>query len=379
EVSRAGRAGVGGQATIGSQQYYQQSTASARKVARNGNFEMNHRLYNAAVRVMSLLVGLSAVAFVALAQLPENRADGERSSKLDPAAWGADHVGRPQPEFVSGDECLFCHRAVGSTWSSNRHHLTVRSADAAPDALAALHGSATAKKLASEIELVLGGGHRNRFLKSTGQYGRLALLTTQWLPPTAKRPGALIDDRSPRWDDNKFANQCAGCHATAVNPETRAFAAISLDCCTCHGDVDLKHSKDTSLVHLSKARGDEPRVVASICGQCHIRTGKSRSLGSPYANNIVAGDNLFRDLQVDWSDKHLDTLNHADRHVLENIRDSVVDGKSDVTCLSCHNVHKQSHKKHRSLAHGTICSNCHDAANFATRKSGEVHSKVCGY
>ena len=36
--------------------------------------------------------------------------------QLDPAAWGSDHVGKPVPEYVTGDECLFCHRDdVGPT------------------------------------------------------------------------------------------------------------------------------------------------------------------------------------------------------------------------------------------------------------------------
>ena len=31
-------------------------------------------------------------------------------SKSDPAAWGSNHIGKPIPEYVHGDECLFCHR-----------------------------------------------------------------------------------------------------------------------------------------------------------------------------------------------------------------------------------------------------------------------------
>src|SRR5205085_2111137 len=49
------------------------------------------------------------------------------AQKLDPAAWGSDHVGKPIPEYVAGDECLFCHRNdVGSSWKDNRHNRTVR-------------------------------------------------------------------------------------------------------------------------------------------------------------------------------------------------------------------------------------------------------------
>src|SRR6266446_1000602 len=31
-------------------------------------------------------------------------------SASDPVAWGSNHVGKPIPEYVHGDECLFCHR-----------------------------------------------------------------------------------------------------------------------------------------------------------------------------------------------------------------------------------------------------------------------------
>src|SRR5205807_2128167 len=153
---------------------------------------------------------------------------------------------------------------------------------------------------------------------------------------------------------------CAGCHATAVDVKERSFAARSLDCYVCHGEVVLEHSKNTALVHLSRKRKDDARVVTSICAQCHIRTGKSRSTGLPYANNFVAGDNLFRDFQVDFSDTALAKLNPGDRHVLENIRDVVILGKEEITCLSCHEVHKQSSKKHHIVAGGggDSCLHC---------------------
>src|SRR5690349_19832809 len=57
---------------------------------------------------------------------------------IDPAAWGTDHVGRPVPEFTSGDECLFCHRDVGPAWPTNRHGQTIRQATRESDALKAL-------------------------------------------------------------------------------------------------------------------------------------------------------------------------------------------------------------------------------------------------
>jgi hypothetical protein len=133
-------------------------------------------------------------------------------------------------------------------------------------------------------------------------------------------------------------------------------------------------------MHLSKKRGDSPRVVTSICAQCHLRTGQSKSSSLPYPNNFVAGDNLFRDFQVDLSPLALAKLNPADRHVQENVRDVVILGKDELTCLSCHEIHKTSTRKHRLLALGPSCFTCHnETGSKKIRKSFEVHSPTCEY
>src|SRR5688572_25378852 len=54
--------------------------------------------------------------------------------RLDPAAWGTNHSGKPVPEFVHGDECLFCHRNdIGPGWQKNTHGITIRQKEDAPE------------------------------------------------------------------------------------------------------------------------------------------------------------------------------------------------------------------------------------------------------
>src|SRR5437660_11496302 len=96
------------------------------------------------------------------------------AQNLDPAAWGTDHVGRPVPEFTSGDECLFCHRDVGPAWPTNRHGQTIRQANREFDALKALGQSPAFKELAPEVELRLGSDRRQRFRKWIADCGQLA-------------------------------------------------------------------------------------------------------------------------------------------------------------------------------------------------------------
>jgi hypothetical protein len=325
---------------------------------------------------------LLAVAVLAGLLFHHSRLVAQPSRTLDPAAWGSDHVGKPVPEYVDGNECLFCHRNdVGPTWSNNRHNRSVR--DLAPDseALAALFKTPELKALAGSASLVMGEAHHQRFLKPAAAYGQLELLSAGWEPARAESAGKLIDAEHPRWDATTYGDRCAGCHSTAVDPVQRVFAARSLDCCVCHGEVPEEHPKNqASLVFLSPRRKDPARVVTSICAQCHARTGASKSTGRPYPSNFVAGDNLFRDFQVDLSPAAIARLDPGDAHVVENVRDVVLLGNEKVTCLSCHDVHKQSTQKHHRLPQTGSCFTCHSEAGLKqARKPYAVHSAVCGY
>jgi len=258
------------------------------------------------------------------------------------------------PEFVHGDECLFCHRAgIGSTWQKNRHGVTLRERADAPDLIERL-------KPPPEVTHFLGSRNHVRFLKKDG-YNNFDIM----------EPGG-------HWDKTKFGERCAGCHTTAVDSKTRQFAYIGLDCYTCHGVVDLNHSADTSLIWLSKKRRGDLHEITATCAQCHLRgVAKSRSTGLPYPNNFVVGDDLFRDYEVDFS--KLDALNPGDRHVFRNVLEVLKNG-SGVTCLSCHRIHDSSTQKHRFVLTGAACLDCHNAQGPKKDvKPYTVHSALCEY
>jgi hypothetical protein len=302
----------------------------------------------------------------------------------DRASWGSDHVGSPPPDYGTGDECLFCHRdRLGADWAKNAHQRTMRPFDPAGPEIAALKAAPQAGSFADQVEFVLGDSKQIRFLKRTAEYGKLAMLSAKYSPTprgakSRRVHGTLVDVKDLHWDDQKFARTCAGCHTTGVDPKTHSFSAVSLDCFTCHGIVDQKHA-ETKLVLFAKEHKDPPRVVVAICGQCHLRTGKSQSTGLPYPSNFVAGDNLFRDFQVRLADADLAAMNPADRHVAQNVRE-VLDGKSQTSCVTCHDVHRQSATKHRQVAEGATCASCHELGKPKSQwKHYEEHSPLCGY
>ena len=306
------------------------------------------------------------------------------SESKSAAEWG-DHVDAPLPDYVTGEECLFCHRDDwGNRWAKNYHQRTVRPVEADSAAMKALAADGDTKGFVADTAYLLGTRRQIRFLKRSSDYGKFGLLSVAYTPVA---PGAnsrrahakRLETKNGHWDEQKFAKSCAGCHTTAVDPQTHAFSAISLDCYACHGIVNLKHSRDTKLIAFGKGNADPPRMQLANCAQCHLRTGKSNKSGLPYPTNFVVGDNLFRDYQVDLSDKALAQMNPGDRHVAQNVRE-VLEGKSTTTCVSCHDIHHQSSTKHRQVAEGATCISCHAPGQPKSKViKYEVHSNLCEY
>lgn len=320
------------------------------------------------------------VVIVAAEPAANGQSGGQPRQQLDPAAWGSDHVDELLPEYVDSGECLFCHRNdVGESWQTNRHSNTIYDIPADSPAMQALRGLPDGGPLAAEVQLLLGRTHATRFLRRSDAFGKFDLLTAVSVPGRGRRH-QMLHAENPRWDTEVFANRCAGCHTTGVDPETQAFMSASLDCYVCHGDAPLEHANDAKLMPLARARQDSPAVVTSICAQCHIRFGTSKSSGLPYPNNFVAGDNLFRDFQFDWSLADDPQLNPGDRHVLDNIREVALYGNEQMTCLSCHEVHAGTTLKHRQLPDQVYCQHCHEPGQDKKQhKKYEVRSVLCGY
>lgn len=318
---------------------------------------------------------------------PATASAPQASKKLDPAAWGGNHVGKPVPEFLQGDECLFCHRyTIGATWQQNAHGVAIRQNEDAPEFVAMVKSEPKLKDFANQIEYYMGSRHRVRFLKKEG-FGKFAILDSQATLNAEHKAIAWESVEKPAWNKDKFANSCTGCHNTGIDTATKTFSAFGIDCYACHGSVDLNHSNDTSLVLLSKKRRNDAKIVTSICAQCHLRESQSRSTGLPYPNNFVAGDNLFQDLVVNWTRAEEEKLNPGDRHIWRNARDVATGSDESITCLNCHQIHAVAGAtpptnptlRHRRILRAPICSECHAADSFKNPKPYTVHSKLCEY
>ena len=274
---------------------------------------------------------------------------------LDYQAWGEDHVGQEIPEYTTGTECLFCHRDyVAPRWKKNAHNRTMREAEPTDPAMIALTQVTPNGDVAKEAQILLGSKDHVRFMKKLPGYGVAALSGELFL--AADNKIRSVEDAG--WHQETFNQKCAGCHATAIDTETVTFGTTGLDCYVCHGILELEHANDTTTTLFAKKHQDDPRVVTSVCGQCHLRGGTSTATGRPYPTVFVAGDNLFKDFQVDWSDPALASMDMVDRHIFENARD-VMTRSSTTSCTTCHSIHGESSEKHQSLDQDQSCEVCH--------------------
>ncbi|MBL8233941.1 MAG: hypothetical protein JNL98_35930, partial [Bryobacterales bacterium] len=103
-----------------------------------------------------------------------------------------------------------------------------------------------------------------------------------------------------------------------------------------------------------------------------------KAKGFPYAYHFVAGDDLFSDFEVDLAKAEEQALNAGDRHIYRNVRDVL--GGSDVSCLGCHAVHKNSTEKHRRVLTSPACLDCHNESGPKKNvKAYKVSSTTCEY
>jgi hypothetical protein len=275
---------------------------------------------------------------------------------VDYRAWGEDHVEQELPEYTTGTECLFCHRDyVAPRWKKNAHNRTMREAEPSDPAMIALRQVSSESAVAKEAEILLGSKNHVRFMKKLPGYGVAALSGELFLAADNK----IRFVQEAGWHEETFNQKCAGCHATAIDTQTVTFGTTGLDCYVCHGILELEHANDTTTTLFAKKHEDDPRVVTSVCGQCHLRGGTSTATGRPYPTVFVAGDNLFKDFQVDWTDPALVNMDKVDRHIFENARDVMTRG-SIISCTSCHSIHDESSEKHQSLDQEKSCEVCHD-------------------
>lgn len=322
---------------------------------------------------------LAALGFIFNA---EQKAAGQQSRQIDPAIRGKDHVGKTYPQLSGSDKCLNCHRAdVGRFWIRDWHFLTLRGKyheDHLAPEIETLDSHSDYKTFTGEINYILGGRDAVRFLKRSSD-SRFELLTIGIKRRKEGHPAKWFATAKSDWESSKFSEKCEGCHTSGLNSETKLPFEYFVGCESCHGPYNPKHANNAAFIRFSKKSRETAQMIASTCGSCHLRGGRSRSTDRPWPNNFVAGDNMFKDFVFDFALSDDPYLNPIDKHVQQNIRDIAMRGKVDLTCLSCHALHPSNTEKHQQRQRSAYCMICHESDSYKSLKHYEAHSSVCEY
>jgi len=308
-------------------------------------------------------------------------------------------------EYVGDQVCSSCHAEQFKTYQATAHHLTSRTADAHSIAGSFATGSNIFKtanpslyfkmtadadgfhqtavdevssgknvEITQRFDIVVGSGHKSQ----TYLYWKDNLLfelpvswwvaTSQWINSPGYEDGGVRFDRP-------IYPRCLECHgsyfqslAPPPNKYDPASLALGIECERCHGPgrehVALYNSTTPPKAGTSKAIVNPAwlprnRQVDS-CALCHA------GLGSPLqpALSFQPGDALDKYLQLPEMDTDLAVDVHGNQ--VELLKKSRCFRSSNMTCITCHNVHQVERDV---TSFSKYCLNCHKAqqcGKFAT-------------
>jgi hypothetical protein len=242
-----------------------------------------------------------------------------------------------------------------------------------------------------EIAYTLGSQWRQQYLKKEGD--DLIVLPASYHFPTDKWTSYQPDQPEKR----KWWAECAGCHATGVDPEKKTFVEAGVACEACHGPGSnhVEAIPGFEIPTIISASRLNAGLSAQICGSCHTRgrdkTGKyaypvdyqthkgeanlrlyfkevSRTNGDEAKYFWPSGESKYSNQQyLDWKQSE-----HA---------------KVGVVCATCHSVHQSrtgitsnldasnlllAIRSKTRLFEDRLCKSCHTTVQY--RSVHRIHT-----
>jgi hypothetical protein len=318
------------------------------------------------------------------------------------ANWQADsgqsHA-LPLKGYAGDNACRSCHRDQFDSYRSTAHHFT--SQPPGPDSIAGsfaagsnvLHTSnpylsfsmearpdgffqsaivqLPASKALSHTErfdVVIGSGRKGQSYLYWKGDDLFELPVSYWtkLGSWINSPG--YPDGSPRFD-KPVIPRCLECHASSfdavpgsLNQFKKGNLVLSITCERCHGPGgDHILHRSSKIVADQQVRNDivNPARIArerqiDLCGLCHS------GAGTPIAPALtfVAGDVLAQFLSVPDPGPNVPVDVHGNQ--VELLRRSRCFRSSNMTCTTCHDVHKPQRDAASFSSH---CLACHKASD----------------
>jgi cytochrome c553 len=176
--------------------------------------------------------------------------------------------------FAGSETCKKCHERTYLEWRTSLHSRMMR--DVMLDPLANIGDFETASDDRTfnkeDVAYTLGSQWRQQYLKKEGD--ELIVLPASYHFNTGKWTPYHPDQPEKR----NWWTECAGCHATGVDPQKKTFVEMGVACEACHGPGSnhVEAVPGFEIPTIISAARLNTALSAQICGSCHTR-GRDKS------------------------------------------------------------------------------------------------------
>jgi hypothetical protein len=246
--------------------------------------------------------------------------------------------------FASSEACKKCHERTYLEWRTSLHSRMMR--DAKLDSEAIIGDFETPSDVRTftkkDVDYTLGSQWKQQYLEKEGQ--DLIVFPAQYNVTTGEWKAYFPDEP----DKRDWFKECAGCHATGLDPEKKTFVEMGIGCEACHGPGSnhVEAVPGFEIATIIQAKRLTPAAAAQICGSCHTRgRDKTGNYAYPAHYQSVKGAANIR-LYFDEAspDDNSDYFwpSGESRYSNQQYLDwkQSQHAKVGVVCITCHSVHK---------------------------------------
>ena len=294
--------------------------------------------------------------------------------------------------FVGSETCKNCHERTFLEWRTSLHSRMMRDVKVEPLANIGDFDSPSDVRtfMKEEIAYTLGSQWKQQYLKKEGQ--DLIVLPAQYNAYTGEWKTYLPD----KPDKRLWFNECAGCHATGVDPEKKTFVEMGIACEACHGPGSnhVEAVPGFEIPTIIQASRLTPALAAQICGSCHTggRDKKSKKYAYPVDYQMhkgIGNIRLYFDEFNPKDDPDYFWPSGESRHSNQQYLDwkQSEHAKVGVTCITCHDVHSSKSalqavgevpnplvviRSKTRLFEDQLCKSCHTTQQY--RSAHRIHT-----
>jgi formate-dependent nitrite reductase cytochrome c552 subunit len=245
--------------------------------------------------------------------------------------------------YVGSFECKKCHERRYLEWKTTLHSRMMQDARANPLVIIGDFDSPSKVRTFNkgDVDYTLGNQWKQQYLKKEGD--DYIVLPAQYNITAHEWESYYPDDQQKKM----WFKECAGCHATGVDPVKKTFQEPGISCEACHGPGSnhVRAIPGFEIATIINPVRLPALAAAQICGSCHTK-GKDKSGEYAYPIGYMA----TRGVANLWL--YFNPVNPRDNPEVfwpsgdsKEYHQQYLDwqnsqhAKAGVTCTNCHYIH----------------------------------------